>query len=295
MRRMSTPNRHAEDRLGRILSKVGDMSFRRRVLTICEYLDPAPNDLILDAGCGEGFISIVLEQVYGCRVVGLDSDCKILSQGISRKKGGGGNSWLIGDTTKLPFGEAVFDGVVCSEVLEHLDDDLAAVRELGRVLKPGGTLAVTVPCLDYPGLWDPLNRIRESVGLGHFNPESGFWGGLWAFHVRLYTLEELSSVVIRSKAFEIDLVEGLTRYCLPFNHVILWTLKQMYMRLPATAAIHKSMEKFEYDDSGSSSVPAYLASIALRVCRAIDAWNDRDQNPENPCVSLALRAVKRAA
>ena len=189
----------------------------------------------------------------------------------------------------------MFDGVVCSEVLEHLDDDLAAVRELGRVLKPGGTLAVTVPCLDYPGLWDPMNRIRESVGLGHFNPESGFWGGLWAFHVRLYTLEELSSVVIRSKAFEIDLVEGLTRYCLPFNHVILWTLKQMYMRLPATAAIHKSMEKFEYDDSGSSSVPAYLASIALRVCRAIDAWNDRDQNPENPCVSLALRAVKRAA
>ena len=295
MRRMSTPNRQAEDRLGRILSKVGDMSFRRRVLTICEYLDPAPDDLILDAGCGEGFISIVLEQVYGCRVVGLDSDCKILSQGISRKKGGGGNSWLVGDTTKLPFGEAVFDGVVCSEVLEHLDDDLAAVRELGRVLKPGGTLAVTVPCLDYPGLWDPLNRIRESVGLGHFNPESGFWGGLWAFHVRLYTLEELSSVVIRSKAFEIYLVEGLTRYCLPFNHVILWTLKQMYMRLPATAAIHKSMEKFEYDDSGSSSVPAYLASIALRVCRAIDAWNDRDQNPENPCVSLALRAVKRAA
>ena len=42
MRRMSTPNRQAEDRLGRILSKVGDMSFRRRVLTICEYLDPAP-------------------------------------------------------------------------------------------------------------------------------------------------------------------------------------------------------------------------------------------------------------
>ena len=271
------------------------MSFRRRVSTVCEYLDPAPGDLILDAGCGEGFISIVLEHVYGCRVVGLDADCEILSLGISRKKGGGGNSWLIGDVTRLPFGEAVFDGVVCSEVLEHLDDDLAAVRELGRVLKPGGTLAVTVPCLDYPGLWDPLNRVRESLGLGHFNPESGFWGGLWAFHLRLYTLEELRTVVIGSKAFEIDLVEGLTRYCLPFNHVILWTLKQIYTRLPATAAIHRSMEKFEYEDSGGSSVPAYLASMALKVCRVIDAWNDRDQDPEKPCVSLAVRAVKRAA
>ena len=104
-----------------------------------------------------------------------------------------------------------------------------------------------------------------------------------AFHLRLYTLEELSSVVIRGKAFEIDIVEGLTRYCLPFNHVILWTMKRMYMRLPATASIHKSMEKFEYDDSGGSSLPVYLASMALKVCRVIDAWNDRDQDPEKPC------------
>lgn len=292
---MSKPNTHAGDRLGRLLSKVGDMSFRRRVLTVCHYLDPAPGDLILDAGCGEGFISIVLEHVYGCRVIGLDADREILGQGVSRKKGGDGNSWLIGDVTKLPFNDAVFDGVVCSEVLEHLDDDLAALCELGRVLKPGGALAVTVPCLNYPGLWDPLNRVRESLGLGHFSSESGFWGGLWTFHIRLYTLEELRTVVTRSEAFEIDLVEGLTRYCLPFNHVMLWTLKQMYMRLPATGAIHKSMEKFEYDDSGGSSLPARLASFGLRVCLAIDAWNDRDQDPERPCVSLALRAVKRGA
>ncbi len=291
---MNKPSQHAEGRLERLLSKVGDMSYRRRILTICEYLDPAPGDLILDAGCGEGFVAIVLQHVYGCRVVGLDADREILSLGLSRKKGGGGNSWLVGDATKLPFDEAVFDGVVCSEVLEHLDDDFAAVRELGRVLKPGGALAVTVPCSGYPGLWDPLNRIRESAGLGHFSPESGFWGGVWALHLRLYTLEELSSVVVRSMAFEIDRVEGLTRYCLPFNHVILWTLKQMYMRLPATGSIHKSMEKFEYDDSGGSSAPAYLASMALRVCGAIDAWNDRDQDPEKPCVSLAVRAVKRA-
>ena len=286
---------HAEDRLGRLLSKVGDMSFRRRILAICEYLNPTPGDLILDAGCGEGFVAIVLEHVYGCRVVGMDILWLILSQGMSREKGGGGNSWLIGDVTTLPFGDAVFDGVVCSEVLEHLDDDLAAMRELGRVLKPGGALAVTVPCLNYPGMWDPLNRIRESVGLGHFNPESGFWGGVWGFHLRLYTLDGLSELVTRSAAFEIDLVEGLTRYCLPFNHVMLWTLKKLYIRLPATGSIHKSMEKFEYDDSGGSSLPARLASFGLRVCLAIDAWNDRYQDPEKPCVSLALRAVKRAA
>ena len=86
----------------------------------------------------------------------------------------------------------VFDGVVCSEVLEHLDDDLAAMHELGRVLKPGGALAVTVPCLNYPGLWDPLNRVRESLGLGHFSSGQRVLGGTFGlFIIRLYTLEEL--------------------------------------------------------------------------------------------------------
>ena len=51
------------------------------------------------------------------------------------------------------------------------------------------------------------------------------------------------------------------------------------------------MEKFEYD-AGESSLPAYLASLALRLFRAVDAWNDDNRDPENPCVNLALRAVK---
>ena len=84
---MNKPSQHAEGRLERLLSKVGDMSYRRRILTICEYLGPAPGDLILDAGCGEGFVAIVLQHVYGCRVVGLDADREILSLGLSRKKG----------------------------------------------------------------------------------------------------------------------------------------------------------------------------------------------------------------
>ena len=50
-----------------------------------------------------------------------------------------------GDGTGLPFGDAVFDRVIASEVLEHVPDDSAACAELARVLKPGGRLAVTVP------------------------------------------------------------------------------------------------------------------------------------------------------
>jgi SAM-dependent methyltransferase len=50
-----------------------------------------------------------------------------------------------GDGTCLPFADGVFDRVIASEVLEHIPDDQAALDELARVLRPGGTMAVTVP------------------------------------------------------------------------------------------------------------------------------------------------------
>ena len=50
-----------------------------------------------------------------------------------------------GDATRLPFGDATFDRIIASEVLEHIPDDQAALDELARVLRPGCTLAVTVP------------------------------------------------------------------------------------------------------------------------------------------------------
>jgi SAM-dependent methyltransferase len=50
-----------------------------------------------------------------------------------------------GDALHLPFHDATFDRVICSEVLEHIANDVAAMAELARVLRPGGTMAITVP------------------------------------------------------------------------------------------------------------------------------------------------------
>ena len=52
-----------------------------------------------------------------------------------------------GDATRLPFADGTFDRIIASEVLEHIADDEAAMGELARVLRPGGTMAVTVPTL----------------------------------------------------------------------------------------------------------------------------------------------------
>jgi SAM-dependent methyltransferase len=52
---------------------------------------------------------------------------------------------VCGDATRLPFTDASFDRVIASEVMEHVPDDGAALEELTRVLRPGGTIAVTIP------------------------------------------------------------------------------------------------------------------------------------------------------
>jgi SAM-dependent methyltransferase len=109
----------------------------------------APGDLLLDAGCGEGRHCFgALER--GARVVGVDLDLGSLKKGsgplrhVGRTKASLG-AMLQGDVFHLPFRDATFDKVICSEVMEHVHDYPAAARELARVTKPGGRVAVTIP------------------------------------------------------------------------------------------------------------------------------------------------------
>jgi SAM-dependent methyltransferase len=83
-----------------------------------------------------------------------------------------------GDATRLPFPDAAFDRVLASEVLEHIPDDTAAFAELARVLRPGGTLAVTVPA------W-LAERVCWGLSADYHAPAVP--GG----HVRIYTRADL--------------------------------------------------------------------------------------------------------
>ena len=66
-----------------------------------------------------------------------------------------------------PFADGTFDRVIASEVLEHIPDDVAAMRELARVLKPGGTMAVTVPrCVPEAVNWALSDEYHDTPG-GH--------------------------------------------------------------------------------------------------------------------------------
>jgi SAM-dependent methyltransferase len=87
---------------------------------------------------------------------------------------------LRGDATRLPFADATFDTVVTSEVLEHIQDDVTAIKELHRVLKSGGTLGVTVPTW-----WS--EKINWMLSDEYHAPKSP--GG----HVRIYSATELKA------------------------------------------------------------------------------------------------------
>ena len=115
-----------------------------------ERLGVREGDWLLDAGCGGGrhcFGAID----RGANVIGLDLDAEGLGlarAGIDERRGDGPEPHggvLRGDVFRLPFDDAAFDRVICSEVMEHVHDYRSAVEELVRVLRRGGTIGITIP------------------------------------------------------------------------------------------------------------------------------------------------------
>ena len=108
-----------------------------------KYLNPVPQDKILDIGCGIGYFSKLLSD-RGAEIWGIDIDPESVNICCSTI----GNNFQVGNAESLNFKKNTFNKILCSEVLEHVKNDQKSLKEMFRVIRPGGTLVVTVPSID---------------------------------------------------------------------------------------------------------------------------------------------------
>lgn len=149
-----------------------------------DRLGVRPGNRVIDVGCGGGRHSFELYR-RGADVVAFDQDAPELENvetlfaamaAEGEAPAAASARTVTGDALNLPFPDESFDHVIASEILEHVPADTRAMRELARILKPGGTAAVTVP------RWFP-ERVCWMLSDAYHEVEGG--------HVRIYRQPEL--------------------------------------------------------------------------------------------------------
>jgi len=132
---------------------------KRMVLAplIRRALRGAPPGPIVDVGCGTGGNLVHLAELHsGREAIGVDPDPRALQHCAGRAL----PHLVRGHGDRLPLADASAACVTAFDILEHIDDDHAAMREVARVLRPGGVLVASVPA--YPWLWS-----QHDEALGH--------------------------------------------------------------------------------------------------------------------------------
>lgn len=280
-----------QETINRLTRNEADMAYRRRVQTIFEWLDPQDGDTILDAGTGRGFYLKFIREVSGAKLAGLELEHEYIQKAKHALDGLPDVTLVNGSLYQPPFPDEAFDKILLSEVLEHVPDDVAALRSLSRVLKPGGLIAITVPNANYPFWWDPINKTLETLFNTHI--QHGVLAGIWANHVRLYTHDELFKAV-RAAGLELVEVRSFTHHSFPFIHNIVYGFGKTVLEaglLPeniATAADRHNLS----GERGSALNPV---NLGLRVFEWFDRRNVMNEPPSRSTVNLCVLVRKPAS
>jgi demethylmenaquinone methyltransferase/2-methoxy-6-polyprenyl-1,4-benzoquinol methylase len=149
------------DRWGAILSFGQDPRWRRFLVS---RIEAQPNDTVLDVATGTAAVALELARQKDCFVVGVDQSPDMLAVGRQRVALAGATKKVRlqeGDARSLPFEDGTFDALTFTYLLRYVEDPAATLRELARVVRPGGSIA----------------------GL-EFGVPRGVWRGPWELWVR---------------------------------------------------------------------------------------------------------------
>ncbi len=271
--------------LDTLLSNTGDLALRRRAKLLVEEMKLKPTDKILDVGCGDGFYLFLLTKLvkFKNKLIGIDLQLESI-EAAKRLVPHKSIQYIVGDITKYPFKKESFDKIICSEVIEHFDSDLIGLKAMNRLLKKGGNLFITVPNLCYPFFWDPINWILQHFFGTHI--KSGLWAGIWNMHDRLYTVDRIINVV-KNAGFNVEKVQGLTHYCLPFNHTLVYIGFRLRTMPQLVSNIKNSMSKFHPNPTKKTWFSYVMSCITW-----MDKRNDREFPLDVSTMCIYLRAKK---
>lgn len=263
LKRLSKPT---QDRLEKLLLNVGDMSLKRRARRIIEETNPQMGEEIIDLGCGTGYYLYLLSNLLlNLKLTGFDNDKKALEEAKLLLSNNESINFVMGDMHKMPFKDNSFDKTVASEVLEHVENDEQVLKEVYRILKPNGILVISVPSINYPFFWDPINFILQHFLKTHI--KNGFFSGIWYGHIRLYSFKDLKEK-FEKVGFKVEICEELTSWCLPFNHYLVNMVARLLYDVKISPKIADKISKFK------ESKKPLIIDLAFKFVNWIDKLNE---------------------
>lgn len=200
---------------------------RLRVRAVGEILRriPGPVGRVVDIACGGGaYVGAIRNAVQGTPAF-VATDRQYACVGgykLNHPEATG----ALADVTRLPFTDGAFDLAMCLDIIEHLDDDVAFLREVGRLLRPGGWLALST---------HNSRSIEHVLGLLRAKVSGGTWLGWDPTHVRFYDERSLRTK-LAAAGFEAVAFNGT--YYLPFHlpaRILSWPLERAGLRRAARA------------------------------------------------------------
>lgn len=197
-----------------------------------------PGERVLDVACGTGAVARLAAARVGPTgaVVGLDVNPAMLAVARSSTASGASIEWCEASAETIPLPDDSFDAVLCQLGLQFVPDKAAALREMRRVLLPGGRLLLSLP-----GAMPPLfAAAHRSLGR-HLGPEAA---GFLSMVFSLHDPAEIRSLLDAAKCRDVSLRQQAKELSLPAPADFLW---QYLQSTPIAAAVAQASEETRAD------------------------------------------------